>query len=985
MNRRNILHFTISVFVLLALSLALPLAAEEMYPPLPAAAKAINFDSRGFLIHGERTWLTSGSLHYARVPRNLWRDRLLRMKRAGLNTVQTYVFWNYHEEREGEFNFTGEHDLGAFLDLVHEMGMYATVRVGPYDCAEWEAGGYPVWLRNKPGLKVRLNNPVFLKAVDSFFDHLLPIVAARQIHRGGAVIMVQLENEYYLGKWGVDDSNLYLQHLLKTARTNGIEVPTFFSGQNHDGNPMAKFPENDATRKSPWYSTEFWTSWYTGYGELNLRDNNPWARTIDYFDRGTWRILANGGNGYNYYMFHGGTNLGMWNDDQSAASYDFQTEIGEAGDLRQLYYSLRRPAIFAHSFQSILEDSDNANAEYKSLTADVPVTARKSPAGTAIFLDNATHYPKDVTLADGAKLLLDADEFVGLVRDARLNNIFTLSSDARIFAVVPQGKLTTVIAYGMPGENVALSLQASALTGDSAWKFEKQNSRATLSATVKDGDPQSFIVSSGDQLLRVLVMTKALTDETWIADSGNKNYIVIGPHYLGEFQVDGSQVRMTVEEPIGVDPIPTPIALWSESTKPLLMKEPTAKDLPDAPTTDEWVTLPIIAEAAPEFDDSKWFKSVVPAQMGADNDPSVFAWYRAHFYATEAGRMWLQLGEVSDHGQIWVNGKRLLTSTNDSKLIATNEDLPWAVPVEVKAGDNVLAIFVSHKGRNKLFSYSGPISILDRKGVIGPTTLNPTLLPLIPVENWKWDIPKKWDDQSKGAKELWNSANSQYSLKNDRDQPDTTHEGVVHYRVTLPKLDATDRVLHIGYLYGHAVIALNGHELKTVDGTGGTLDLPLDAAVWKDTSELTVALEKNPDIQMMGRIYLTAGTPQITISDWRLHGGVGTPKETATDEYDSARLFRSHFEWKPAAELTPILRFSTKGLSRGFIWINGHNVGRYPQTIPVDGLYLPECWLKPGKNDLEVLDESGLQPGNDALIFEQVASRASVELKGVLK
>jgi beta-galactosidase len=138
------------------------------------------------------------------VPRELWRDRLLQLKRAGFNTVQTYVFWNYNETQRGKFNFTTDaHDLGAFLQTAQDVGLYATVRVGPHVCAEWDSGGYPVWLRNIPDLKVRTDNPAFLDALDAFWDKSIPIVAAHQINRGGNVILVQLENEDPQG-WGTD-------------------------------------------------------------------------------------------------------------------------------------------------------------------------------------------------------------------------------------------------------------------------------------------------------------------------------------------------------------------------------------------------------------------------------------------------------------------------------------------------------------------------------------------------------------------------------------------------------------------------------------------------------------------------------------------------------------------------------------------------------------------------------------------------------------
>ena len=122
--------------ILLTLSIASAAAAnDEMYPPAPAAQKAIRVDGRGFTINGQPTYVASGSIHYARVPHELWRDRLLRLKRAGFNTVETYAFWNFHEPRENQWDFTGDKDIGAFLTTAQELGLYAIVRVGPYVCA----------------------------------------------------------------------------------------------------------------------------------------------------------------------------------------------------------------------------------------------------------------------------------------------------------------------------------------------------------------------------------------------------------------------------------------------------------------------------------------------------------------------------------------------------------------------------------------------------------------------------------------------------------------------------------------------------------------------------------------------------------------------------------------------------------------------------------------------------------------------------------
>ena len=108
-----------------------PNSNDSIFPPLDAAKPYINFDGKGFIIHGKRTYIVAGELQYPRTPRAMWRERLLQIKRAGYNTIQTYTFWNYHEPREGQFDFSGEKDLNAYLQLIHSLGMYAIVRMGP--------------------------------------------------------------------------------------------------------------------------------------------------------------------------------------------------------------------------------------------------------------------------------------------------------------------------------------------------------------------------------------------------------------------------------------------------------------------------------------------------------------------------------------------------------------------------------------------------------------------------------------------------------------------------------------------------------------------------------------------------------------------------------------------------------------------------------------------------------------------------------------
>ncbi|NWX92306.1 BGAL galactosidase, partial [Nothoprocta pentlandii] len=192
-----------------------PTAAPLPQAVPPARSFQVDYEAGCFRKDGAAFRYVSGSLHYARVPRAAWRDRLLKMSMAGLSAVQLYIPWNYHEPLPGVYDFAGERDVEAFLDLTAELGLLVILRPGPYICAEWEMGGLPAWLLWKPDIVLRSSDPDYLAAVDSWLHVLLPKMKPRLYQYGGNIISVQVENEY--GSYYACDHN-YLWHLLGTFR-----------------------------------------------------------------------------------------------------------------------------------------------------------------------------------------------------------------------------------------------------------------------------------------------------------------------------------------------------------------------------------------------------------------------------------------------------------------------------------------------------------------------------------------------------------------------------------------------------------------------------------------------------------------------------------------------------------------------------------------------------------------------------------------------
>ena len=332
-----------------------------------------------FLRDGAPHRILSGAIHYFRVHPELWADRIRKAKLMGLNTVETYVAWNAHEPRKGEWDATGWNDLGRFLDLVAAEGMHAIVRPGPYICAEWHNGGLPVWLTGI-GAELRSSDARYLVEVSAYLRRVYEIVAPRQIDRGGRVVLVQIENEY--GAYG--DDSAYLEELVRVTRDAGITVPLTtvdqpldrmlhdgsLDGLHRTGSFGSRVPERLATlrehqRTVPQMCAEFWDGWFDWWGGVHhTTDAATAASDLD-------ALLAAGAS-VNIYMFHGGTNFGATNGANHkgrylplVTSYDYDAPLDEAGN----------PTAKFHAFREVL-------AKYAPVPAEVPASAAPAPAFT---------------------------------------------------------------------------------------------------------------------------------------------------------------------------------------------------------------------------------------------------------------------------------------------------------------------------------------------------------------------------------------------------------------------------------------------------------------------------------------------------------------------------------------------------------------------------------------------------------------------------
>ena len=975
---------------------------DSIFPPLPAARASINFDGRGFLIHGKRTFIVSGELQYPRTPRALWRDRLLRIKRAGYNTVQTYVFWNYQEPTEGKFEFTGEKDFNAYLQLIHSMGLYAIVRMGPYVNAEWDTGGLPVWLRFKPGLRPMSDNAQFYQAVTPYFNKLVPILVANQINHGGPILMVQMENEHVLPNGvggGTDLPNSYYKWFYTKMRAMGLDVPLFFSGLNHSDNPAGDAPFDTSARTSPWYSTEFWTGWVGRYGYD--------ADRAKLLERSTWKVIAYGGAGYTHYTMAGGTDFDTWNNDEQAASYDFGSPIGQSGDLRPSYYDCKKAAMFATSFGDLLANSVAADGGDGAVptAGGLQITHRKGKAGEILFLFNRTGSPVTTQVKIGGAsypaagpISIASGEMVPVVRDYPLAPGVRLSlAAARLLGVARTGALTTLVAYGNPGEPVELHFAAAhaEIVGKSAgWTVSA--SGAVLQTTVPKSVPRISSFRSGSQTVRVLTMPANMAERTWFLQQSS--LIACGPDYVGEIQPSPTGLRLLTEQD-GLTPTarPLPALLYlPDAAKPPLSLIPIS--VPGAasavpPALGMWQADAAAPQAQPGFSDAAWKASQEPLPMGADGDYSAYAWYRTTVTVPAAGSYHLNLTSADDWVSCFVNGQHAESVDVRSA--------PRTFAVTLKAGTNTVAFLTAHYGRDKLFNYYGPLDTSDAKwkGITGPVTLTKNSGGRQELNAFRWQA----DDNAPNDAAQKAAPGLDASVTGWQDASTTTDVfggriGWAWFRTVLPNAPGPHRSVFFRSIDDSGTVYLNGTKIASDVGLNSNTTVSLDSA-WHEGGPNTLAIavqNTGGPGGLTGEVRLDYGLEDgPAVEGWKMHGGVSYPAYTspqwkplqAAATAGIPTFYHAVFSATPPGPSGPhpVLRVATDGLSQGFVWLNGRNLGRYPEKSPVNGVYLPESILRPGKNDLVIFDEDGNAPSSVKIVVEDEASRRGVVLAAKLK
>ncbi|XP_021298184.1 beta-galactosidase 15-like [Herrania umbratica] len=374
-------------------------------------ATNVTHDGRSLIIDGVHRVLISGSIHYPRSTAQMWPDLIRKAKEGGLDTIETYVFWNAHEPIRRQYDFSGNLDLIRFIKTIQDEGLYAVLRIGPYVCAEWNYGGFPVWLHNLPGVSFRTKNDVFMNEMQNFTTLIVDMVKNENLFasQGGPIILAQIENEFgnVMGPYGAGGKE-YIQWCSNMAESLGVGVPWIMCQQQDAPKPMIntcngfycdEFKPNNPSSPKMW--TENWTGWFKSWGGAD-----PY-RTAEDLAYSVARFYQKGGTFQNYYMYHGGTNFGRTSGGPYiTTTYDYNAPLDEYGNPNQPKWGhLKQLHDVLHSMEYTLTHGDVTNTD---LGNSISTTLYSTKEKSSCFLSNAHNQTDAVVKFGGIDYYLPA-------------------------------------------------------------------------------------------------------------------------------------------------------------------------------------------------------------------------------------------------------------------------------------------------------------------------------------------------------------------------------------------------------------------------------------------------------------------------------------------------------------------------------------------------------------------------------------------------
>ncbi|MGN6181379.1 MAG: hypothetical protein ACTHNW_19505 [Mucilaginibacter sp.] len=472
-------------------------------------------------------------------------------------------------------------------------------------------------------------------------------------------------------------------------------------------------------------------------------------------------------------------------------------------------------------------------------------------------------------------------------------------------------------------------------------------------------------------MVRIIALSTKLADYTWFANAAGKPYIVTGPEYLMDIVASkNGQIHLHTEHYWANAKqsqawVFTAGSVISSHTIAIDADRPHAEHLELSST---WQQSNASAAAQPGFDDSKWLKSkTIALQMGADDDLSPFAWYRTNINVNSAGDYNLHVRNGGDRAIVYIDGKNIATAK-----IPGNIELK-----DLTAGSHTLAIYTVHYGRVKLYNYYGPIQYKDAKGLSGQLALQKNK----PKYLTTWKVLPAYGKSSVDTIPSFANA-SDYKVGDDLFDK---KKGYRWLQAVIPAGDGNKpQAIYLHSMPGDATVLLNGKPLVVKDDgasghlvtlKGGDNTISIFIANARGVGERKITF--NSPVEL-----LKAYPDDIPLTNCSMKGGPGDPLAItdwkplqATNTFDRPMWFSNTFTVPDPGSAATMWRVNIQHLGHGSVWVNGHNLGRYPEKIPINGIYIPECWLHTGINRVMIYDEDGTNAGKVTIDAEKPASR----------
>jgi hypothetical protein len=927
----------------------------------------VTYDGRSFMIDGRRIWLVSGSIHYTRVPRELWEERIWAAKMAGLNTIETPVFWNRHEPRAGQYDFKGDNDLRHFIELIGRAEMYCILRPGPFIGAEWDMGGLPPWLTAVKNIKIRTVNQPFLEACSRYITAVAEQVRDLQITSpgpppplgGGPIILVQNESRWT----GGDDkeADTYLGELARYLRESGFNVPTINSN-------------------NLWQGVEGEIDCWTGGGEMlgtlrqlaTVRPDQPrfvidmevgapsvWgipgAQSADHpamLQQRLAQVLAAGGQ-FNISPFHGGTNFGFWGGqlpDQhrayAVASRDHGAPLAESGRPGPAYSAVRNLCTFAFRFGRIFANLDPSyrpvalapamNAG-KSGAAQISLVHAAGPQGGVAFVFAPPAPDGDarsfsLVLAEGTSIPIHigSEGLAWCVLDAYLGGRARLDY-CGLSAFGTLGRV--LVCFGPAGTEGVLSINGSPL--------HVLTPKGRAAPAIVEHEGITVVVCNQAQVDTVFITDEAVfvgaggvtRDGQPLSFSGARQCMRINP----EGQARNVNAVQSPEPPAGGDSKSDKIAI------------------------SDWAMA-----AATDYCDgsSARYASIDgPADLSTLGSPYGYGWYRLRIKVPATGKLRFAIPQGADRLHTFIDGE-------SAGVLGYAPGASPDLAMSLKKGPATMVILAENLGR-----LSGGTSLGESKGIYG-------------------DVLQV--DPLKVAKPVFKTGEpvdilSVHSPLMEVQPGDLTHPERITW--TLQHRRKTPIVLSVGPFAGRAILIVNERPVTFIERGGGVRHIIENEHLRAGTNIIQFALlpEAGGDHHDMDQLLAAVSSPGVMTfceaanilssgAEWAF-AKWERPRATAFQKFRPGAVrgcpawWRAHF--RPLATDQPLF-LEAAGLTKGQLYVNDRHICRYfvatsdgKHVPPQQFYYIPSPWIRPDEeNELLIFDEHGGNPSKCRLLYE---------------